>query len=432
MSRPTIPPILASVIARLTAAVPARARTTFLDLLLGAAATKGGHVTDAILAAGLSRGWSTYYWFLERGRWSWLRVWASLLEVLTRMFSPAVWYAVIDDSVVERVSTRAPGSLTHHNHNAKPNRPRFLRGQGWLCLAAVIERNDFAVGAVPLLLRLVRRGSNRGKLRSAGLLLGLLGQRLGRVRLLLDAWFMRAWLIHRALAAGHTVIGCVRRDLALFDVPKSPRKRQRGRPRKYGARLSPARVAALPEQRSAQILYGKLEVVRYRTCLVAARFLHGRVVRAVWLELERPDRPDKPRVQRLLICTDPTLSALAVIRGYAKRWAEQPKILWGWAAAGFRLRSLPPYLGDAQCRPLNICLRPPPVPMMPRRLTWTPRCSWRWNSACRAGSSWPARLARTRPAGTVLRPAMVRACLRCCGACGSAPGGGGVGRLRSL
>jgi hypothetical protein len=90
----------------------------------------------------------------------------------------------------------------------------------------VIERNDFTVGAVPLLLRLVRRGTNRGKLRSAGLMLHLLGPRLGHVRLLLDAWFMRAWLIHRALAAGHTVIGGVRRDLALFDVPKPPRKRR--------------------------------------------------------------------------------------------------------------------------------------------------------------------------------------------------------------
>jgi hypothetical protein len=323
MSCAVIPPILASIIARLAAAVPARARTTFLDLLLGAAVTKGGHVTDAILAGGLSRGWSTYYWFLEQGRWSWLRVWAALLEVLTMLFSPAVWYAVIDDSVVERVSTEAPGSLMHHNHNAKPNRPKFLRGQGWLCLAAVIERNAFTVGAVPLLLRLVRRGTNRGKLRSAGLLLRLLGQRLGSVRLLLDAWFMRAWLIHRALAAGHTVIGCVRRDLALFDVPKSLRKRQRGRPRKYGARLTPAGIAALPEQRSAEILYGKLEVVRYRTCLVAARFLHGRVVRAVWVELERPDQRDKPRVQRLLICTDPALSAQVVISGYAKRWSVE-------------------------------------------------------------------------------------------------------------
>ena len=56
MSRATIPPILVSVIARITAAVPARARTTFLDLLLGAVVTRGGHVTDAILAGGLSRG----------------------------------------------------------------------------------------------------------------------------------------------------------------------------------------------------------------------------------------------------------------------------------------------------------------------------------------------------------------------------------------
>src|SRR3954469_4442379 len=161
MSDPIIPPILASVIARIAAVVPARACTTFLDLLLGAAATKGGHVTDAILAAGLSRGWSTYYWFLEQGRWSWLRVSEAQLEVLKRLFHPRVWYGVIDDSVVERVATAAPGSLMHHNHTAKPNRPKFLRGQGWLCLAAVIERNDFAVGA--LLLRLVRRGTNRGK-----------------------------------------------------------------------------------------------------------------------------------------------------------------------------------------------------------------------------------------------------------------------------
>ena len=61
--------------------------------------------------------------------------------------------------------------------------------------------------------------------------------------------------------------------------------------------------------RSAQILYGKLEVVRYRTCRVAARFLKGRVVRAVWVELERPDRRDRPVEERLLLCTDPDLPA---------------------------------------------------------------------------------------------------------------------------
>src|ERR687884_1179337 len=146
MAAIAVPPILATLVGRIAVAVPARARPTFLELLLGAAATKSGHVTDAILSSGVSRGWTTYFWFLERGRWSWLQVWDALLGVLTSLFAPAVWHVVVDDSVVERLSTRAPGSMMHHNHTAKPNRPRFLRGQGWLCLAAVVERG-FQVGA---------------------------------------------------------------------------------------------------------------------------------------------------------------------------------------------------------------------------------------------------------------------------------------------
>src|SRR4051794_171626 len=263
MSRTAIPPILPILIGRIAAAVPSRARATFIELLIGAVVTKGGHVTDAILAVGLSRAWTTYYWLLERGRWSWLSVWRALLGGLEGLFAPPVWHVVIDDAVGERISAKAPGSLIHHNHSAKPNRPRFLRGQGWLCLAAVVERG-WKVGAVPLMLRLVRRGTQRGKLTSARFLLRLLGPRLGRVRVLLDAWFMRARLIEAALADGHTVIGRARRDLALYAVPRPPRRRRRGRPRKYGPRMTRARIEALPVHRSARVLYGKLEVVRYR------------------------------------------------------------------------------------------------------------------------------------------------------------------------
>src|SRR5438309_7309517 len=88
------------------------------------------------------------------------------------------------------------------------------------------------------------------RLKSARFLLRLLGRRLGQVRVLLDAWFMRGWLIRCTLADGHTVIGRVRRDLALYTLPRAPRRRRPGRPRKYGARLTPARVDALPVHRS--------------------------------------------------------------------------------------------------------------------------------------------------------------------------------------
>ena len=44
--------------------------TALIGHLAAAATTRG--VTDAILAAGLTRSWTTYYWFLEYGRWAWL------------------------------------------------------------------------------------------------------------------------------------------------------------------------------------------------------------------------------------------------------------------------------------------------------------------------------------------------------------------------
>jgi hypothetical protein len=325
--------LVASMIARLAAAIPERSRRTFTELLIGAAVTASGHVTDAIAAAGHFHAWTAYFWCVGHARWSWLAVWAALLDLLKQRFAPAVWYVILDDTVVERCSSRAPECRCHFNHTAKPNRPRFILGQGWVCLAAVVERAG-RIGAVPLMLRLVRAGGNRGKLDLGRLMLRLLGDRLGRVRLLVDAWYMRARLIEAAVQYGHCVIGRARKDLALYDEPPPRRPGQRGAPRKYGARMTPERVDRLPVVRTAQILYGHFEVVRYRTCCVAARFLKGMVVRAVWIELERPDRPSGCTETRLLICTDPMLPAPEVIRAYARRWAVEPlffdlKHRWG-------------------------------------------------------------------------------------------------------
>src|SRR5512135_1466139 len=267
-----LPPLVSDLIVTLAGAVPARVRRTFLDLLLGAALTTAGHVTAVILKAGLSRSWTTYFWFLEHGRWSWLAVMAAVLDLLVARFTPPVWHVIIDDTLVERCSARAPGAQIHYNHAAKPNRSRFLLGQGWVCLAAVVERG-WTVGAVPLLLRLVRRRGQGSKLATARLMMRLLGDRLGQVRVLLDGWYMRRELVLPAIAAGHGVSGRVRKDTALFHPPPTHPKRRRGRPRKYGARLTPDHVAALPVKRSAQILYHHLAVVRYRTCNCVARFL---------------------------------------------------------------------------------------------------------------------------------------------------------------
>ena len=65
----------------------------------------------------------------------------------------------------------------------------------------------------------------------------------------------------------------------------------------------------------------------------------------MWVQLERPDRRDKPTEERLLICTDPDLPATEIITGCAKRWSVEPlfaamKHQWGLKDAWQRSRQV--------------------------------------------------------------------------------------------
>jgi hypothetical protein len=51
------------------------------------------------------------------------------------------------------------------------------------------------------------------------------------------------------------------------------------------------------------------------------RFLKGVIVRAVWCELQKGSGWAKAR---LLLSTDPTLSAPAIVEAYSGRWSIEP------------------------------------------------------------------------------------------------------------
>ncbi len=54
---------------------------------------------------------------------------------------------------------------------------------------------------------------------------------------------MRRIFIESMLSRGFNVIGQVRIDTRLYDMPIYKREKQRGRPRKYGAKYTSKRVA---------------------------------------------------------------------------------------------------------------------------------------------------------------------------------------------
>ncbi len=73
-------------------------------------------------------------------------------------------------------------------------------------------------------------------------------------------------------------------------------------------------------------------MVRYRSKLVKARFLDGRLVQAVWCEF-KSERGEYKKAS-LLLSTDTSLSPEQVIESYAKRWPieslfNQLKLSWG-------------------------------------------------------------------------------------------------------
>ncbi len=292
-----IPRELCYWITFLAEALPLRSVGTFIELLIGAMLTPAGFVTEAYLVVTMRNHWSSYYKWLQKGRWSWLGLSRQFVRLILKVVKQEVIHLVIDDTLTLRASKKAPGSQIHHQHGNKPNLAQYVRGQCWVSLAWVIRREKQPV-ALPLLTRLVPGISNTGKRVAAKTLIRAVYRLLDgrKVRVLVDSWYMRRIFIESMLARGFDVIGQVRIDTRLYDEPPKRKKGQRGRPRKYGRKYTPKRIAHLKRSMVTLPLYGKEQEVRYRSKVLMAHFLGGRLVRVVWCEFKSESGHWKKRI----------------------------------------------------------------------------------------------------------------------------------------
>jgi hypothetical protein len=314
----SFPATLCRWVGEIVQSSPEAGRLTLVELIVGALLASGGHVTQAILALTPRLSWQAYHWMLEHGRFRLLSLISALCRIVRREIGERRCFAIIDDTLAPRCSAQAPGVAIRFDHAAKTNRPTFLLCQCFVTLSAVVPCRD-RPRSVPLVTGLCRSSGNAGKIAMAKGLLRAVGA-LGPLCLLLDAWYMRGSLIRTALRLGHEVIGQVRRDTALFALPPPREPARRGRPRLYGARLDADAVAALPASVHTIAGYGGRSA-RLRHAMCRPRFLKGVIVRVVWCELEKGSGWAKGR---LLLSTDPTLSAPAIVEAYSGRWTIEP------------------------------------------------------------------------------------------------------------
>lgn len=324
---------LSEWITQLLVAVPLRSRATFVELLCACLISPEGWVTRAIGAICRRRHWTTYYKLIERGSVRTLPLARALLGLVMRVLPGDVLTLVIDDTLVPRQSEAAPGCAIRHDHSRKANRPQFLLSQCWVTLGVSVLGCGGTKWVLPILSRLVPATGNRNKLTIAlALVRALAPVASGPLRVLFDAWFMRARLVLPLLARGIQVIGQARHDTALF-LPPSPKTGRRGRPAIYGKRLTPDEIETLPVIELSLTLYGKEQLIRLRSVVALARFLKGTQVRAVWCQFFDADKQrwSKPR---LLLASESNLTAEAIVYLYARRWGIEPlfhnlKRWWG-------------------------------------------------------------------------------------------------------
>jgi hypothetical protein len=314
------PATLSRWVEEIVLSTPGPARSTLAELIVGAMLAQGGQVTRAVLALTPRLGWQAYHWMLARGRFRLLGLVAALCGLVRRETCGPRRFGIIDDTLAPRCSAKAPGAAVRFDHARKPNRPTFLLCQAFVSLCAVVPCHD-RPRAVPILTGLCRGVGHVGKIALAKTLLRAVGDRLGPLCLLLDAWYMRGSVIRAALQRGHTVVGQVRRDTALFELPPPRAPGRRGRSRLYGAKLDAEAVAQLPASQHRIGGYAG-RMARLRHCVCRPRFLRGVIVQAVWCELQKAGGGWAK--QRLLLSTDLTLSAVEVVEAYANRWTVEP------------------------------------------------------------------------------------------------------------
>jgi hypothetical protein len=318
----------------LAAGLDARNRWRLGVLLAGILFARGRRtVTTWLRAAGVSDDYDDYYYFLAAvGRKSESVATRLVVLILQILPLPERLLAVIDDSPTKRYGPQVEGADLHRNPTPGPADQKYLYGHIWVTLSLAVRHPRWGAMALPLQAMLYVRQQTmakipqhrhwkfRTKLELAAKLVEWIAPIVGKAGktlwVVVDGFYTKWPFLKRSLAAGVVVVGRLRCDAALRDLPPPPprgKRRGRGRPRKYGKnKISLAKRAGHEGgwQKVQCTLYGHETTKTFKTFLATYRPVRG-VIRVVLVKQERG--------WFALFCTDPAASVVEILEAFADR-----------------------------------------------------------------------------------------------------------------
>jgi hypothetical protein len=290
-------------------------------------------VTTWLRSVGISDDFDDYYYFLASvGRKSESVATQLLVLVLANVPLPEWFLAVIDDSPTKRYGPKVEGADIHRNPTPGPADQKYVYGHIWVTLSLSVRHPLYGALALPLRSMLYvrqrtmakipwhRHWKFRTKLELAAKLVEWIApivKEAGKTLWIVVDGFYTKWpFLQRALSAGVVVVGRLRKDAALRDLPpvvRSGSQRRRGRPRKYGRnKISLAKRAGQKRgwQTALCTLYGQRVTKTTKTFLATYRPVRG-VIRVVLVKEEHG--------WFALFATDPSASVVEILEAFADR-----------------------------------------------------------------------------------------------------------------
>src|SRR3984885_7109518 len=250
----TLPTELSSWIVQMSVVLDRRVGSRLLPLLAGALFGQGRQTVASWLRGGeLGDDFRLYYYFLGSLGRNVKRIARVLFRIAVSAIVPGDRLLLaLDDTPTKRAGPLVEGAGIHHNPTPGQAQHKFLYGHVWVTLSWVVRHRWWGTIGLPLLAMLYVRQKNlssiaswykikfQTKLQQAADLVEWAAIALYGLEKTL--WVVAGGplakrpFLRRVMAAGAIVVSRLRKDAALWSLPKTiePGKRKRGRPSKYG------------------------------------------------------------------------------------------------------------------------------------------------------------------------------------------------------
>lgn len=267
-------------------------------------------------------------------------------QMKTTLLSGIRIQLAVDDSPIKRSGPKIEGAGWHHDPTNPNAKATTCYGHSLVVMSLVVDHPLWGTISLPLSNRLYIRQEDLKKIDEAKrpefkTKLQLLVEMVAEVypllnvlkmpvQLLFDRGYVSEDVFTAMSELGVEIVTRFKGNTNLYKLPKPPKEKRRGRPQKYGDSMKAEEIMRDGRRkliRATVNVYGREELMEYKTAFLTSHVSNGRPIRIVVSRIIKMERhPNGTEVEKkgsigTFVSTDLNLPPEEIIEGYSKRFS---------------------------------------------------------------------------------------------------------------